>query len=87
MGAVSGSTARQRPEDLGALGRTRLWIPIHLSQPDVNCGEFDEAGVGFGELVVSGRYASELFEFAEEAFDAVARRGQGLVVAVLVLAR
>ncbi len=50
------------------------------------CGEFDEAEIGLGEFVVSGRDAAKLFEFSEEAFDAVTCGVQSAVIMVLVLA-
>lgn len=62
----------------------RLWTPFHLSQPNVHCGEFDKAEIGFSELVVTGCNAAELFELAEEAFDAVACGVEGRVIAMLM---
>jgi hypothetical protein len=42
---------------------------IYLSEPDSDCGEFDEAHEVDEEFIISRGDPAELFELVEEAFD------------------
>lgn len=52
----------------------------------MHCGEFDEAAVGFGALIVVGCDPAELLQLGEKAFDAVASGVEVAIIVTLVFA-